>query len=81
MDAALIGAAQRAEHYEIAAYGCVRTWAKELGEDDAAELLAKTLNEEKETDAKLTEIAGRVNPSAKSEGETEEELSLREETR
>ena len=69
MDAALIGAAQRAEHYEIAAYGCVRTWAKELGEDDAAELLAKTLNEEKETDAKLTEIARRVNPSAMPEGQ------------
>jgi ferritin-like metal-binding protein YciE len=68
MDAALISAAQRAEHYEIAAYGCVRTWAKELGEDEAAELLEKTLNEEKETDAKLTEIAEQVNGSANAQG-------------
>jgi ferritin-like metal-binding protein YciE len=72
MDAALISAAQRAEHYEIAAYGCVHAWAKELGEDEAAELLEKTLNEEKETDAKLTEIAEQVNPSANSEAEGEE---------
>jgi ferritin-like metal-binding protein YciE len=71
MDAALISAAQRAEHYEIAAYGCVHAWAKELGEDEAAELLEKTLNEEKETDAKLTEIAEQVNPSANSEAEGE----------
>lgn len=73
MDAALISAAQRAEHYEIAAYGCVHTWAKELGEEEAAELLERTLNEEKETDAKLTEIAEQVNASANSEGEGEEE--------
>lgn len=66
-DAALISAAQRVEHYEIAAYGCVRTWAKELGEEEAAELLGKTLNEEKETDAKLTELAEKVNQAAKSE--------------
>ena len=64
MDAALLAAAQRAEHYEIATYGCVCNWAKELREDDEAELLAKTLKEEKETGAKLTEIARRVNPSA-----------------
>ena len=76
MDAALISAAQRAEHYEIAAYGCVHTWAKELGEDEAAELLEKTLTEEKETDAKLTEIAEQVNASANSEAgeESEEEV-------
>jgi ferritin-like metal-binding protein YciE len=73
MDAALISAAQRAEHYEIAAYGCVHAWAKELGEEEAAELLEKTLNEEKETDAKLTEIAEQVNPSANSEAGEEEE--------
>lgn len=71
MDAALISAAQRAEHYEIAAYGCVRAWAKELGEDEAAELLEQTLNEEKETDEKLTQIAEQVNASANSEGEEE----------
>jgi ferritin-like metal-binding protein YciE len=57
MDAALIAAAQRVEHYEIAAYGCVRTWADLLGETEASELLDKTLDEEKETDAKLTELA------------------------
>jgi ferritin-like metal-binding protein YciE len=73
MDAALISAAQRAEHYEIAAYGCVHAWAKELGEDEAAELLEKTLTEEKETDAKLTEISEQVNPSANSGAEEESE--------
>jgi ferritin-like metal-binding protein YciE len=70
-DAALISAAQRVEHYEIAAYGCVRSWAKELGEDNAAELLEKTLTEEKETDEKLTELAEQINASASSE-ESEE---------
>lgn len=70
-DAALISAAQRVEHYEIAAYGCVRSWAEELGEDSAAELLEKTLNEEKETDATLSEIAEQINASANSE-ETEQ---------
>jgi ferritin-like metal-binding protein YciE len=63
-DAALISAAQRVEHYEIAAYGCVHSWAQELGENEAAELLEKTLNEEKETDAKLTELAEQINSSA-----------------
>src|ERR1700675_946877 len=50
LDAGLISAAQRVEHYEIAAYGCVRTYANLLGEDDAAGLLEQTLKEEKETD-------------------------------
>jgi ferritin-like metal-binding protein YciE len=67
-DAALISAAQRVEHYEIAAYGCVRSWAQELGEDNAVELLEKTLNEEKETDQKLTQLAEQINASANSEG-------------
>ena len=82
MDAALISAAQRAEHYEIAAYGCVHAWAKELGEDEAAELLEKTLTEEKETDAKLTEISEQVNISANSgaEEESEEEEEETEKT-
>jgi ferritin-like metal-binding protein YciE len=71
MDAALISAAQRVEHYEIAAYGCVHTWAQELGEENAAELLEKTLNEEKETDAKLSELAEQINASANSEAESE----------
>jgi ferritin-like metal-binding protein YciE len=56
-DAALIGAAQRVEHYEIAAYGTTRTLAELLGKKKAVTLLQQTLDEEKETDAKLTEIA------------------------
>jgi len=56
-DAALICAAQRVEHYEIAGYGCARTFAKILGDDEAAELLQETLNEEGAADHKLTEIA------------------------
>lgn len=56
-DAALITAAQRVEHYEIAGYGSVRAYAKELGYDRAADLLQKTLDEEGETDKKLTKIA------------------------
>jgi ferritin-like metal-binding protein YciE len=57
MDEALIGAAQRVEHYEMAAYGTARTIAEQLGNQKAAGLLEETLNEEKEADAKLTEIA------------------------
>src|SRR5256885_14211818 len=52
LDAALIGAAQRVEHYEIAGYGVVRTFASLLGEDDAMQTLQRTLNEEAETDKK-----------------------------
>ena len=63
-DAALIAAAQRVEHYEIAAYGTARTYAKVLAETDAAELLEATLNEEKKTDETLTGIAEKVNSEA-----------------
>ncbi len=56
-DAALIGAAQRVEHYEMAAYGTARALAEQLGNRDAAALLEETLDEEKEADQKLTEIA------------------------
>lgn len=56
-DAGLIGAAQRVEHYELAAYGTVRTIALQLGLTDHAEILQKTLDEEGETDRKLTELA------------------------
>ena len=74
LDAGLISAAQRVEHYEIAAYGCVRTYAKLLGEDDAAGLLEQTLKEEKETDQKLTKLAEKINVEAEQEeGEEEEE--------
>lgn len=75
-DAALIAAAQRVEHYEIAGYGCVRTFARVLGDEKSANLLQQTLDEEAETDEKLTSIAeGLVNEQAsvgESEGEEEE---------
>jgi ferritin-like metal-binding protein YciE len=64
MDAALISAAQRVEHYEIAAYGTVCTYADLLGFADHAELLGQTLEEEKETDEKLTELSKQVNVAA-----------------
>lgn len=57
LDAALIAQGQRIEHYEIAAYGTARTFAEILDEDEAGDLLQETLDEEKETDEKLTEIA------------------------
>lgn len=60
MDAALIAAAQRVEHYEIAGYGCVRTFARLLGFDTAADLLQQTLDEEGATDKKLTKLAESV---------------------
>jgi ferritin-like metal-binding protein YciE len=63
-DAALISAAQRAEHYEIAAYGCVRSWAEQLGEGDAVKLLSSTLDEEKKADRKLTHLSGNINAAA-----------------
>jgi len=68
LDAALIGAAQRVEHYEIAAYGTVRTFADLLGEKNAAELLEHTLEEEGETNKTLSELAeGIVNEKALAE--------------
>jgi len=57
LDAGLIAAAQKVEHYEIASYGSARTWAERLGLDEAARLLQETLDEEKATDEKLTELA------------------------
>ena len=60
LDAALIAAAQRVEHYEIAAYGSARTFAEVLDADEALDLLEQTLEEEKETDVKLTELAEEV---------------------
>jgi ferritin-like metal-binding protein YciE len=56
MDAALIAAAQAVEHYEIARYGSLISWAKELGRNDSAALLEQNLDEEKATDKKLTDI-------------------------
>jgi ferritin-like metal-binding protein YciE len=63
-DAGLISAAQKLEHYEIAAYGTVRTYAELLGRNDVAKMLQLTLNEEKRADHKLTAIAERVNAQA-----------------
>ena len=57
LDAAIIAAAQKVEHYEIASYGTVRTWAQQMGHEDAITLLSATLDEEKTADEKLTEIA------------------------
>ena len=57
LDAGLIAAAQAAEHYEISRYGALKTWAGQLGMRDAARLLDETLNEEKQTDRLLTEMA------------------------
>ena len=70
LDAGLIGAAQRVEHYEIAGYGCVRTYAKLLGESEAVAILEETLNEEKETDSKLTKLAETINVEAMESGDS-----------
>ncbi len=63
-DACLIGAAQRVEHYEIAAYGTARTLAETLGLNDVADLLQQTLDEERKTDETLSEVANTVNENA-----------------
>ncbi len=70
MDAALIGAAQRVEHYEIAGYGTVRAFAELLGEEEHVSLIEQTLEEEKQTDLTLTKLAEQLNSQA-SEAETE----------
>jgi ferritin-like metal-binding protein YciE len=67
LDAALINAAQAAEHYEIARYGSLIAWARQLGRNDCASILQKTLDEEKMTDQKLTSLAeGKINLRAAS---------------
>jgi len=75
LDAGLISAAQRVEHYEIAAYGCVRTYASILGDENAVDLLERTLQEEKETDAKLTELAQAINLDAAIGADLEDSMS------
>ena len=73
-DAAIISAAQKVEHYEIATYGTLRTFAQTLGLDEVVSLLEETLNEEKGADEKLTEIAeSTINVEAMEEMEAEEE--------
>jgi len=71
LDAALIAAAQQVEHYEIAGYGCVRTYADLLGDNDGAELLLLTLDEEKLTDNTLSELAKQINLQAFEANEAE----------
>ena len=74
LDAALIGTAQRVEHYEIAGYGTARSFAESLGQTDHVSLLNETLEEEKETDQKLTELAKQVNTEAnEGAGQTKED--------
>jgi ferritin-like metal-binding protein YciE len=71
-DAAMVGAAQAVEHYEISRYGTLKAWALKLGMEDAAELLDETLQEEKATDEKLSELAeSEINVQADEEHEGE----------
>src|SRR5690348_10434048 len=72
LDAGLIGAARRVEHYEMAAYGAVCEWAKVLGQTKHASLLEKTLAEEKQTDEKLAELAKGINTQANEKGSEEQ---------
>ena len=72
-DAVMITSAQKVEHYEIASYGTVRTWARLCGQEEAANLLQETLDEESQTDERLTELAESiVNPRAEEGGDDEE---------
>ena len=73
LDAALIASAQKVEHYEIATYGMLATFAEVMNHQDAKDLLGQTLEEEKEADEKLTAIASQINPEAEQEEEGEEE--------
>jgi ferritin-like metal-binding protein YciE len=81
LDAGLISAAQRVEHYEIAGYGCVSTYAKLLGEGAAESLLRQTLEEEKETDEKLTDLANSINLEAANSKEALENKTGRRNTK
>jgi len=72
-DAALICAAQKVEHYEIASYGSLQSWARILGEEEAADLLEETLDEERDTDERLTEIAESAINLDENEEEDEDE--------
>lgn len=73
MDAGIIGAAQRVEHYEISAYGTVREFARVLGENEHVSLLQQTLEEEKQTDQKLTQLGEEINLQAQDGNRTGEE--------
>jgi ferritin-like metal-binding protein YciE len=80
-DAALIAAAQRVEHYEIAGYGCVRAYATKLGDEEAADLLSQTLDEEKEADETLNGIAEELNLELGREEVGSEKLAAKTSTR
>jgi ferritin-like metal-binding protein YciE len=73
MDSAIIAAAQKVEHYEIAGYGTLSAWARSLGLDEVAGLLEETLAEEKEADEKLTQVGGDVLTEVESASEQDEE--------
>ena len=76
LDAGIIAAAQKVEHYEIASYGTVRTWARLCGQEEAANLLQETLDEESQTDERLTQLAESiVNPRAEEGGDDAQEES------
>lgn len=75
-DAAIIAAAQRVEHYEMAGYGTARTYADQLGEDEAADLLQQTLDEEKEADRKLTKLSSEINQESEEGTEEQESIDL-----
>ncbi len=77
LDAGLICAAQKVEHYEIASYGCVVTWARQLDEEEIADLLQKTLDEEKETNERLTQLAESTVNAEAEEGEEDEEAAMK----
>ncbi len=79
-DAMLIAAAQRVEHYEMAGYGCVKTYARLLGYEDAAKTLEETLAEEVATDEKLTEAAEAINVEAEKGNDEETDEDASEET-
>jgi ferritin-like metal-binding protein YciE len=80
LDVGLISAAQRVEHYEIAGYGCVAAFADLLGEEETASLLRMTLEEEKATDQKLTELARNINVEAAETISGDSESSSRKQT-
>lgn len=74
LDAVIVGAQQRMEHYEIAAYGTIAALAKAAGQTEIAELMSQTLEEEKQADEKLTQLAeSEINPAAVGGGEEEDE--------
>ena len=77
-DAVLIGCAQAVEHYEIARYGTLKTWAGQLGYDDAVRLLEQTLSEEKKADELLSQIAEQVNSQGAEDEEDDEEVEEEE---